>query len=108
MILKMMNALNKWDREVLANLTFGPVGAASVAELADGLLDNRGPEARGRVRAALERIGDALGGLCVARGNDAFGRCDVELYSIDRQHMLGVRAFCRRFDPYRQCFDHYP
>ena len=53
-----MDRLNAFELEVLENLPVEPIGL-SLSELADGLLDNRGPAARGKVRTALEGIAAA-------------------------------------------------
>ena len=87
-----MEGLNEFELEVLENLPVEPIGL-SLAELADGLLDDRGPAARGRVRRALERIAEALSGLHVHTGNDDLGGFGVKMYGIPRSTMPRVRAF---------------
>jgi hypothetical protein len=57
-----MENLSEFDLEVLENLPVEPTGM-SLAELADGLLDDRSPMAKGKVRRALESIERTLGGL---------------------------------------------
>ena len=85
-------SLTPFERELLAVLPTEPVGL-SLAELAEGLLDNSGPQARGRVKAALEHIRAALGGLYARRGDDDLGHADVELYAVRRAHRARVREF---------------
>ena len=87
-----MEGLNEFEMEVLENLPVEPIGL-SLAELADGLLDDRGPAARGKVRRALERIAEALNGLHVHTGNDDLGGFGVKMYGISRSTMPRVRAF---------------
>jgi len=87
-----MEGLNEFELEVLENLPVEPVGL-SLAELADGLLDNRSPAAKGKVRRALESISKALGGLHVRTGNDELGGFAVKMYGVPRRAMAAVRAF---------------
>ena len=61
-----MKRLNEFELEVLENLPVEPVGL-SLAELADGLLGNRSPAPKGKVRRALESIAKALGACTCAR-----------------------------------------
>jgi len=89
---KPMENLNEFEREVLANLPVEPTGL-SLAELADGLLDDRSPSAKGKVRRALESIGQALGGLYVYSGDDDFGGFFVKMYGLPRENMQRIRAF---------------
>ncbi len=87
-----MERLSKFELEVLENLPVEPIGL-SLAEFADGLLGNRGPAARGKVKAALDGIARALGGLHVGNGNDRFGGCGVQMFGIPKARMPGVRLF---------------
>ena len=87
-----MDNLGAFDLEVLENLPVEPIGL-SLPELADGLLDDHGPVARGRVRLALENISRVLGGLFVYRGNDDMGGFGVKMYGVPRAKMPQVRAF---------------
>jgi len=87
-----MEGLNEFELEVLENLPVEPVGL-SLAELADGLLDARGPAAKGKVRRALESISKALGDLHVHTGNDELGGFAVKMYGVPRRTMAAVRAF---------------
>ena len=90
-----MERLNEFELEVLENLPVEPTGL-SLTELADGLLDNRSPSAKGKVRRALESISKALGGLHVCQGNDELGGFAVKMYGIGRREMPAVRAFMAR------------
>ena len=87
-----MERLNDFERDVLENLPVEPVGL-SLAELADGLLDDRSPSAKGKVRRALSRIAEALGSLHVRIGNDGLGGFGVRMYGIPRRTMPSVREF---------------
>lgn len=87
-----MERLNEFELEVLENLPVEPTGL-SLAELADGLLDDRSPTAKGKVRRALDRIAAALGGLHVCQGNDDLGGFAVKMYGIPRGRMDAVREF---------------
>jgi hypothetical protein len=87
-----MDRLNEFELEVLENLPVEPIGL-SLTELADGLLDDRGPAARGKVRRALERIAEVLNGLSVRTGNDDLGGFGVKMYGIRRRKMPAVRRF---------------
>lgn len=87
-----MERLNEFELEVLENLPVEPIGL-SMAELADGLLDNRSPVAKGKVRRALDRIAEALNGLHVRIGNDELRGFGVKMYGIPRRTMPSVRAF---------------
>ena len=87
-----MEGLNDFELEVLENLPVEPTGL-SLAELADGLLDNRSPAAKGKVRRALDRIAEALNGLHVCTGNDDLGGFGVQMYGVPRASMPSVRAF---------------
>ncbi len=85
-----MKRLSDFELEVLENLPVEPIGL-SLAELADGLLDNRGPVAKGKVRGALENISSALGGLHVYSGNDDLGGFGVKMHGVPRSKMPFVR-----------------
>lgn len=87
-----MEGLNEFELEVLKNLPVEPTGL-SLAELADGLLDDRGPAAKGKVRHALENISRALDGLYVGAGRDDFGGFGVKMFGIRRRRMPDVRRF---------------
>ena len=87
-----MDSLKAFDLEVLENLPVEPIGL-SLAELADGLLDDRSPTAKGKVRRALENITRALGGLYVYSGNDDLGGFGVKMYGVPRAKMPMVREF---------------
>ena len=87
-----MERLNEFELEVLENLPVEPIGL-SLAELADGLLDDRGPAAKGKVRLALERIAEVLNGLYIRTGNDDLGGFGVKLYGIPSRTMPSVRRF---------------
>jgi len=87
-----MECLNEFELEVLENLPVEPTGL-SLAELANGLLDDRSPAAKGKVRRALERIGEVLDGLHVSTGNDDLDGFGVKMYGIRRGAMPGVRRF---------------
>ena len=87
-----MERLNEFEMEVLENLPVEPTGL-SLAELADGLLNDRSPAARGKVRRALDRIAEVLSGLHVHTGNDDLGGFGVKMYGIRRQEMPAVRQF---------------
>ena len=87
-----MERLNEFELEVLESLPVQPTGM-SLNELAEGLLDDRGPAARGKVRRALERIGEAVNGLHVQTGNDDLGGFGVKMYGIRRRKMPAVRRF---------------
>ena len=87
-----MDHLSEFELEVLENLPVEPIGL-SLTELADGLLDNRGPVAKGKVRRALENVARASGGLYVYSGNDDLGGFGVKMYGIPRRTMPSVRAF---------------
>jgi len=78
---------------VLEHLPCEPNGL-SLQELADGLLQDRGPHARGVIRSALDRLASFFGGLAVRHGQDAFGHADVELYGLPRDT---YRVICRLF-----------
>jgi len=89
-----MNRLTSFDREVLMALPPEPNGL-SKWELADGLLNNRGPRACAEVLAALGRIIAALGGLHARFGDDYLGHAAVPLFGV-RAHDVGrVRLFFR-------------
>jgi len=87
-----MERLNEFELEVLENLPVEPIGL-SLTELADGLLDNRSPAAKGKVRRALVRITEVLGGLHVDKGNDDLGGFAVKMYGVPRATMPQVRTF---------------
>jgi len=84
--------MNEFELEVLENLPFEPTGL-SLAELADGLLDDRSPRAKGRIRRALDGIAGVLGGLYVRTGNDYLGGFGVAMYGVPHDKMPLVRAF---------------
>ena len=92
--------LTDFEMEVLANLPIEPTGL-SMEELAEGLLDNRGPVARGLIRKALDAIVDALGGLYAPLGDDDLGNFGVLLYGIRQVDAGAVRRFCDEWDVYR-------
>ena len=87
-----MEGLSEFELEVLENLPVEPIGL-SLAELADGLLDDRGPAAKGKVRRALDRIGKALGGLHACTGNDDLGGFGVKMYGLRRDDVPAVMQF---------------
>ena len=87
-----MQQLNEFELEVLEHLPVEPTGL-SLAELADGLLDERGPMAKGKVRRALECIAKTLGRLHVRTGNDDLGGFNVKMYGLPRHKMPAVRTF---------------
>ena len=87
-----MERLNEFELEVLENLPVEPTGL-SLTELADGLLDNRSPAAKGKVRRALVRVAEVLGGLHVSHGNDDLGGFSVKMYGLRRGDMPAVRRF---------------
>ena len=94
--------LTPFQIDVLASLPSAPNGL-SQHELADGLLDNRGPRALGKVKAALDRIAAALGednaaGLIVRRGDDDFGQADVPLYGVPADRRPRVKEIRRGSD----------
>jgi len=93
-----MEQLSEFELEVLEHLPVEPVGL-SLLELADGLLDERGPMAKGKVRRALDRIAEALGGLHVCTGDDDLGGFSVKMYGIPRARMPQVRADLARRKP---------
>ncbi len=92
-----MERLNEFEMEVLENLPVEPTGL-SLAELADGLLDDRSPAAKGKVCRAMDSIRDALGGLFIRVGNDDFDGVGVRMYGIPRAKMPCVRAFMAEKD----------
>ena len=87
-----MEGLNEFEMEVLENLPVEPIGL-SLTELADGLLDDRSPAAKGKVRRALDHVAEALDGLYVSTGNDDLGDFGVKMYGIPPPTMPSVRAF---------------
>ena len=87
-----MERLNEFELDVLENLPVEPTGLC-LAELADGLLDDRSPSAKGKVRRALESISKAMGGLHVREGDDELGGFRVKMYGVPRRKMAAVRAF---------------
>ncbi len=88
-----MERLSEFELEVLENLPVEPIGL-SLAELADGMVGGRSPYARGKVKAALDGITRALGGLHICQGNDRFGGCGVQMFGIPKAKMSAVRRFC--------------
>ena len=93
-----MERLNEFELEVLENLPVEPTGL-SLAELADGLLDDRSPAAKGKVRRALDRITEVLNGLHVRTGNDDLGGFGVKMYGVRRRKMPAVRRFFAEKQP---------
>ena len=87
-----MDALDEFEAEVLENLPVEPNGL-SIDELADGLLGNRGPQARAKVRRAILAIADALGDIAIRRGDDDFGSADVPLWGVKAADAEQVRGF---------------
>lgn len=87
-----MENLSEFELEVLENLPAEPTGL-SLAELADGLLNDRSPRARGKVRLALDAISRTLGGLCIYFGNDDLYGFGVKMYGVPRNRMREVREF---------------
>ena len=87
-----MERLSEFELEVLENLPVEPIGL-SLAELADGLLGDRGPMGKGKVRRALEGIDAVLGGLHVRTGNDDLCGFGVKMYGVPRAKMPAVRQF---------------
>ena len=93
-----MERLNEFELEVLENLPVEPTGL-SLAELADGLLDDRSPAAKGKMRRALENVSKAMGGLHVHMGNDDLGGFGVKMYGVRRPRMPAVRRFFAEKQP---------
>lgn len=92
-MLTLLTGLTKLQRLVLEHLPAAPNGL-SVHELAEGLLDNRGPAARGEILAALGVLDVYLGGLAVTRGDDFLGHADVGLWGLPLDtHGVVARAF---------------
>lgn len=92
-MLTLLTGLTKLERLILEHLPAAPNGL-SVHELAAGLLDNRGPVARGEICAALKVLGVYLGGLAVTRGDDYLGHADVDLWGLPADtHSVVARAF---------------
>lgn len=89
-----MERLTEFEREVLANLPVEPTGL-SLAELSEGLLNDRSPGARGKVRRALEHIAQALGGLYVCTGDDDLGGFGVKMFGLPQAQMSSVREFLK-------------
>ena len=87
-----MEALTEFELEILEILPVEPIGF-SLTELADDLLNNRNQQARGRIKQALDNIGQAIGGLYVGSGDDDFGCYGVKMYGIPRAKMPAVREF---------------
>jgi len=87
-----MERLNEFELEVLENLPVEPIGL-SLTELADGLLGDRSPRAKGQVRRALDGIANAIGRLHIRKGNDDFGGFGIVMYAIPQDTMPSVRAF---------------
>jgi len=87
-----MESLSAFELEVLEHLPVEPVGL-SLAELGDGLLDDRSPAAKGRVRRALVSIEQSLGSLYVRVGSDDLGGFGVRMYGMPRRRMPDVRRF---------------
>ena len=87
-----MEGLSEFELQVLEHLPVEPTGL-SLGEMADGLLGNRSPAGKGKVRRALNRISEVLGGLHIRTGNDDVGGFGVPLYGIPRRAMPSVRGF---------------
>ena len=87
-----MERLNEFELEVLEILPVEPIGL-SLAELADGLEGNRSPAAKGKLKAALDSIARAVGGLHTGQGNDRFGGFRVQTYGVRKADMPQVREF---------------
>lgn len=85
-----MERLDEFEMEVLEHLPVEPIGL-SLTELADGLLDDRSPSAKGKVRRAMEKIAQAFGDLHVYTGNDDLGGFGVRMYGVPRATMPRVR-----------------
>jgi len=66
---------------VLEHLPTAPNGL-SIWELADGLLDNRGPMARGRIAAAVQELHQAANLITATTGDDDLGHAAVPLWGI--------------------------
>jgi len=92
----MLRKLSDLELLILEHLPGTPNGL-SIWELADGLLGNAGPKARGDVKLALWTLDGCLGGLAVTRGDDYMGHCDVELWGLpaDTRSVL-IRVFAQR------------
>ena len=85
--------LNAFDREVLLVLPVAPNGL-SLAELADGLLGDRGQKAIGKVKASMWSIAVALETpLRIRTGNDTLGHAGVGLWGLPSEEMPRVRRF---------------
>lgn len=88
----MLNDLEDFDLQILENLPIEPNGL-SVDELADGLLGNRGPKARAKIRRGILTIAQALDDIYVHRGDDDFGHADVPLWGVKATDAERVRQF---------------
>jgi len=79
-----MRTLSPLAAELAETLPIEPNGL-SLHELADGLLGRRDPATRGQVKAALNELDAAVGGLYIGRGHcPEFGRFKVRLYGLRR------------------------
>ncbi len=87
-----MDTLSDFELQILENLPIEPNGL-SVDELADGLLGNRGPKARAKVRRAVLVIAQVLDDIYVRRGDDDFGHADVPFFGIKAADAERVREF---------------
>ena len=87
-----MDHLTEFELQVLENLPVEPLGV-SLTELADDLLNNRGPQAKGRIKRALKNICSELGKLYVHSGDDDFGGYAVKMYGVPGSKISGVREF---------------
>ncbi len=92
----MLQSLSDLELLILEHLPGTPNGL-SIWELADGLLGNAGPKARGQVKQALGILDESIGGLAIRRGDDFLGHCDVELWGLPADTRSVVsRMFCDR------------
>lgn len=87
--------IGRLDGDALDLLELLPVEPAgqSLAGLADDLFGRRDPATLGRVRRALDRIGQAVGGLYRCRGDGGFGLYDVPLFGLRRRDRPKVARF---------------
>ena len=87
-----MERLNDFERDVLENLPVEPVGL-SLAELADGLLDDRSPAAKGKVRRALsayQLVAGTIDTTALAAGDVL----EVDITATAGGGTLGKGVFC--------------
>lgn len=87
-----MDRLTEFELKVLENLPVEPLGV-SLTELADGLLNNRSPQAKGRIKRALKNISSELEKLYIHSGDDDFSGYGVKMYGIPRATMPAIRKF---------------